>query len=45
MAITFNTLNPDAKIFQELKKNPYWWTRFKKDSSLYIEIRKDNQTD
>lgn len=21
MAITFNTLNPDAKIFQELKKN------------------------
>ena len=24
MAITFNTLNPDAKIFQELKKNPYW---------------------
>ena len=35
MAITFNTLNPDAKIFQELKKNPYWWTRFKKDSSLY----------
>lgn len=43
MAITFNTLNPDAKIFQELKKNPYWWTRFKKDSSLYIETRKDNQ--
>lgn len=43
MAITIDTLNPDARIFQELKKNPSWWTRFKKDSSLYIEIRKDNQ--
>lgn len=43
MAITFNTLNPDANIFQELKKNPSWWVRFKNDSSLYIEIRKDNQ--
>ena len=43
MAITFNTLNPNAKIFQELKKNTSWWARFKKDSSLYIEIRKDNQ--
>lgn len=43
MAITFNTLNPNAKIFQELKKNPSWWVRFKNDSSLYIEIRKDNQ--
>lgn len=43
MAITFNTLNPDANIFQELKKNPSWWARFKNDSSLYIEIRKDNQ--
>lgn len=43
MAITFDTLNPDARIFQELKKNPSWWVRFKNDSSLYIEIRKDNQ--
>lgn len=43
MAITFDTLKPDAKIFQELKKNPSWWVRFKNDSSLYIEIRKDNQ--
>ena len=43
MAITFETLNPDAKIFHELKKNPSWWVRFKNDSSLYIEIRKDNQ--
>ncbi len=43
MAITFDTLNPDAKIFQELKKCPSWWVRFKNDSSLYIEIRKGNQ--
>ena len=43
MAITFNTLKPEAKIFNELKKNPSWWVRFKNDSSLYIEIRKDNQ--
>ena len=43
MAITFDILKPEAKIFQELKKNPSWWARFKNDSSLYIEIRKDNQ--
>ena len=43
MAITFGILKPEAKIFQELKKNPSWWARFKNDSSLYIEIRKDNQ--
>ena len=43
MAITFDILKPEAKIFQELKKNPSWWAKFKNDSSLYIEIRKDNQ--
>lgn len=43
MAITFDTLKADAKIFAELKKNPSWWVRFKNDPSLYIEIRKDNQ--
>lgn len=43
MAITFDILKPNAKIFQELKKNLSWWERFKNDSSLYIEIRKDNQ--
>lgn len=43
MAITFDILKPEAKIFQELKKNPSWWARFKNDASLYIEIRKDNQ--
>ena len=43
MNITFNKLKGDSKIFEELKKNPSWWTRFKNDKSLYIEIRKDNQ--
>ena len=43
MNITFNKLKGDSKIFEKLKKNPSWWTRFKNDKSLYIEIRKDNQ--
>ena len=43
MAITFDTLKPDATIFVELGKEPAWWKRFKEDPSLYIEIRKDNQ--
>jgi hypothetical protein len=43
MAITFDTLKPDATIFVELGKEPAWWKRFKDDPSLYIEIRKDNQ--
>ena len=43
MSITFNRLKSDSKIFEELKKKPSWWTRFKNDKSLYIEIRKDNQ--
>ena len=43
MAVSFNTLNEEATIFNELNKNPLWWEKFKKDRSLYIEIRKDNQ--
>lgn len=43
MAITFDTLKSDARIFLELGKEPIWWKRFKEDPSLYIEIRKDNQ--
>ena len=43
MSITFNKLKSDSKIFEELKKNPAWWTKFKNDKSIYIEIRKDNQ--
>ena len=43
MPVTFDTLKPDARIFLELNNNPHWWNRFKEDSSLYIEVRKDNQ--
>ena len=43
MAITFESLKANAKIFEELSKNPEWWKRFKENSLLYIEIRKDNQ--
>ena len=43
MAVTFDTLKPTAKIFEELGKEPHWWKRFKEDASLYIEVRKDNQ--
>ena len=43
MPVTFDTLKPEARIFHELNNNPHWWNRFKEDSSLYIEVRKDNQ--
>jgi len=39
---TFLTLNPKEPIFEELRKQPDWWTLFQNDSELYIEIRKDN---
>ena len=43
MPITFDTLKTEARIFHELNNNPHWWKQFKEDSSLYIEVRKDNQ--
>ena len=40
---TFSTLNPKAKIFEELKIQQFkWWTQLHEDNELYIEIRKDN---
>lgn len=40
---TFSTLDPNAKIFEELKmQQPRWWTMFRDDKEIYIEIRKDN---
>lgn len=40
---TFLTLNPKAKIFEELKTQQLkWWTLLREDNELYIEIRKDN---
>ena len=43
MPIIFETLKTEARIFHELNNNPHWWNRFKEDTSLYIEVRKDNQ--
>ena len=43
MPVTFDTLKTEARIFHELNNNPHWWKQFKEDSSLYIEVRKDNQ--
>ena len=43
MAVTFNTLNANAKIFTELNNKPSWWKQFVEDPSFYIEVRKDNQ--
>ena len=41
--VTFETLNPNAPLFSELKSGKYaWWENIKKDPRLYIEIRKDN---
>ena len=40
---TFETLNPNAPLFSELKSGNYsWWENIKKDRRLYIEIRKNN---
>ncbi len=40
---TFISLNPKAKIFDEIKiQQPKWWSLFINDNELYIEIRKDN---
>lgn len=40
---TFETLNPNAPLFSELKSGNYtWWKNIKDNDKLYIEIRKDN---
>lgn len=39
----FGSLNPGASIFVEIKnQQPNWWTLFRSDKELYIDIRKDN---
>lgn len=41
--VTFDTLDPKAEIFAELKSGKYeWWENVKANPNLYIEIRKDN---
>jgi len=40
---TFAAFNPQAPIFEEIKKQqPEWWEIFRNDKELYIHIRKDN---
>jgi len=40
---TFTALDPESKIFLELKNQPpEWWKLFTYDPELYIDIRKDN---
>lgn len=40
---SFTALNPDAKLFSELKnQQPAWWKLLSNDKELYINIRKDN---
>ena len=37
------SLNPNARIFREIEiQQPNWWTLFRKDKDLYIDIRKKN---
>lgn len=39
----FSTLDPKARIFEELKiQQPNWWLMLRDDKELYIDIRKDN---
>ena len=40
---TFSTLDPNAKIFSEIKnQQPKWWNLLCSDKVLYTHIRKDN---
>ena len=40
---SFNALNEECRLWQELEKNPpLWWKNLLADEELYVEIRKDN---
>ncbi len=40
---TLLSLNPNAKVFKEIGiQQPGWWTLFRKDKDLYIDIRKED---
>lgn len=40
---SISVINPDSKIFEEIKTNmPEWWILFINDKELYVDIRKDN---
>ncbi len=39
----FSSLNPNAKLFEEIKiQMPNWWIQLINDKELYIDIRKNN---
>ena len=35
------SLNKEAEIYKELKKQPDWWQRLLSIKGVYVEIRKD----
>ena len=39
------SLNKEAEIYRELKKQPDWWQRLLSIEGVYVEIRKDNIVD
>ncbi|PKP61489.1 hypothetical protein CVT91_03110 [Candidatus Atribacteria bacterium HGW-Atribacteria-1] len=40
--LTMKTINPDARLFVSLEKNPpVWWENLKNDKEIVIEIRSD----
>lgn len=39
------SLNKEAEIYRELKKQPDWWQRLLSIKGVYVEIRKDNIVD
>jgi hypothetical protein len=39
MAITFESLKANAKIFEELSKNPEWWKRPKMYGQIPVFVR------
>lgn len=42
---SFDTLDEECRLWQELEKNPpQWWKNILADPKLFVEIRKDNYT-
>lgn len=39
------SLNKEAEIYKELKKQPDWWQRLLSVKGVYVEIRKDDIVD
>lgn len=39
---SFEALQEDRRLWQELEQMPQWWKNIIEDDELYVEIRKDN---